>query len=205
MTYKQYRSLVFEDLKRFVPDIERYGMFKRLMLLYKTRLRFETFSILYWFRTMQYYGNKRGVFYKLLCLNAKIRSFYLRRQTGIQIPMSVTLGGGLLFCHYSCIVFAYNVVVGKNCSIHQGVTIGRSFAGKKAGVPVIGDNVIIFPGAKVVGNIRIGNNVVIGANATVLNDVPDNCVVAGTPAKIISTDSKKAIGEEWFDFFAWNY
>jgi serine O-acetyltransferase len=78
------------------------------------------------------------------------------------------------------------------------------FAGSKAGVPTIGDNVIIFPGAKVVGNIRIGNNVVIGANATVINDVPDNCVVAGTPAKIVSTDSRKTIGEEWLDFFAWS-
>ena len=205
MTYSEYRSLVFEDLKRFVPDIERCGALKRLLLLYKTRLRFETFSVLYWFRTMQYYDSKSGILNRLLCLNANIKSLYKRRQTGIQIPISVTLGSGLLFCHYSCIVFAYGVVVGKNCSIHQGVTIGRVFAGKKAGVPTIGDNVIIFPGAKVVGNIKVGNNVVIGANATVINDVPDNCVVAGTPAKIVSTDSRKAIGEEWLDFFAWRY
>ncbi len=204
MNYSEYRALVYEDLKRFVPNIDKVGIIKRLFLLYKTRLRFETFSMLYWFRTMQYYNGKRGVVNKLLCLIAKIKSLYKRRQTGIQIPISANLGGGLLFCHYSCIVFAYDVVIGRNCSIHQGVTIGRVFAGSKAGVPTIGDNVIIFPGAKVVGNIRIGNNVVIGANATVINDVPDNCVVAGTPAKIVSTDSRKAIDDEWLDFFAWN-
>ena len=95
----------------------------------------------------------------------------------------------MLFCHFSCIVFSEQVVVGKYCSIHQGVTVGRVFAGDKAGTPTLGDHVIIYPGAKVVGNIHVGNNVIIGANATVLNDVPDNCV-------------GKAIGPEWKHFFA---
>lgn len=204
MNYSEYRALVYEDLKRYIPNIDDVSAIQRLFLLYKTRFRFETFSILYWFRTMQYYNSKRGIVNKVYCYIAKMKSLLIRRQTGIQIPMSVNLGGGLRFCHYSCIVFAYDVVIGSNCSIHQGVTIGRVFGGEKAGVPTIGDKVIIFPGAKVIGNIRIGNNVVIGANATVVTDVPDNCVVAGTPARIISADSRKAIGDEWINFFAWN-
>ena len=106
------------------------------------------------------------------------------------------------FCHFSSIVFAQGVKIGRYCSIHQDVTIGRIFAGPKAGVPTLGDFVIVFPGAKVVGNIKIGNNVVIGANSTVLNDVPDNCVVVGSPAKIISTNSKNCIDKEWETFFA---
>ena len=80
--------------------------------------------------------------------------------------------------------------------------MGRVFAGEKAGTPTIGDHVIIFPGAKVIGKIHIGNNVIIGANATVINDVPDNCVVVGTPARIVSTNSRKAINPEWTHFFA---
>lgn len=57
--------------------------------------------------------------------------------------------------------------------------------GKKAGVPTIGDNVTIYAGAKVIGNIKIGNNVTIGANSVVTNNVPDNAIVAGAPAKIL--------------------
>ena len=71
-------------------------------------------------------------------------------------------------------------------SIHHGVTIGRVFNGKQAGVPIIGDNVVIFAGAKILGNLLIRNDAVIGANAVVTNDVPNNSVVAGVPAIVIS-------------------
>ena len=78
------------------------------------------------------------------------------------------------------------VVIGKNCCIGANVTIGGKSRWYE--VPVIGDNVHISAGAKVLGPIRIGNNVTIGANAVVVKDVPDNCVVAGIPAKIIKTN-----------------
>lgn len=71
--------------------------------------------------------------------------------------------------------------IGSNCRVFQQVTIGWN-GGKR---PVIGDNVIICCGAKVIGGITVGNNVTIGANAVVCKDVPDNCVVGGVPAKII--------------------
>ena len=100
-----------------------------------------------------------------------------------------------MFCHFSCIVIAQSVNIGKNVSIHQGVTIGRIFNGKYSGVPTIGDNVVIFSGAKVLGNIQIGDNAVIGANA----------VVAGVPAKIISTDSSKCFNQEWGKYFHHSY
>lgn len=72
--------------------------------------------------------------------------------------------------------------IGKNCRIFQHVSIGYLEENKK---PVIGDNVTVFAGAKVLGNIKIGNNVIIGANAVVLKDVPDNCTVVGVPAYIV--------------------
>ncbi len=189
MSRKEYIQYVKEDFLRLRKKWSLFSLF----LLY---LRFDTFAIIFLFRTLQY---MKGSW--LYCL---IGYLYLRkrRQTGIQIPISVKIGKGIRFCHFSCIVFAENVVIGNYCSIHQGVTIGRIFAGEKAGVPTIGDHVIIYPGAKVVGNIHVGNNVIVGANATVLNDVPDNCVVVGSPARIVSTNSKNAVGEEWFHFFA---
>ena len=78
--------------------------------------------------------------------------------------------------------------------MHQGVTIGRTHFGKHAGCPVIGNNVIIYAGAKVCGNVRIGNQVVIGANAVITNNIPDNCVVVGHN-KIVSTNSYAMMGD----------
>lgn len=90
------------------------------------------------------------------------------------------IGPGLLIQHgFATIVNAKKI--GKNCRILQQVTVGYT----EKGHPTIGDNVVICAGAKVIGNITIGNNVKIGANAVVCDDVPDNCVVAGIPAKII--------------------
>ena len=89
-------------------------------------------------------------------------------------------GGGLIIQHgFSTIINAKKI--GENCHIYQQVTIG--FNGTEQ--PVIGNNVRICCGAKVIGGVNIGNNVVIGANAVVVKDVPDNVVVAGVPAKII--------------------
>lgn len=74
-------------------------------------------------------------------------------------------------------------IIGKKVIIGQNVTIGRAL--DPSGVPSIGDNVYISAGARIVGNIKVGNNVIIGANAVVNKDIPDNCIVAGVPAKII--------------------
>lgn len=77
-------------------------------------------------------------------------------------------------------------VIGNNTIIGQGVTVGgRS---KHYAVPIIGDNCFIGPGAKILGPIKIGNNSLIGPNAVVIDDIPDNCIAVGIPAKIIKTD-----------------
>ena len=150
-----------------------------------------SFCITFWFRIASYLSERKGILPRMLLLMVKAIYLFNQRSTGIQLPIGTKIDAGLTFLHYSCIVIAYSVTIGKNCSIHQGVTIGRVFGGSKAGVPSIGDNVVIFAGAKVVGNVRIGNNVVIGANAVVVDDVPSGCVVAGIPAKIVSHDSSK--------------
>lgn len=84
------------------------------------------------------------------------------------------------------LVLVKDVVVGKNCTIYQNVTIGK----KKYGFiendnTVIGDNVTIYANASIIGTVHIGDNAVIGAGAVVLEDVPANAVVAGNPAKVI--------------------
>lgn len=165
----------------------------------------ESFKVCFWFRLGSYIATKNNVFSKVLLFLIKIKYLGIKRKTGIQLPLLTNVDGGVMFCHYSCIVIAQSVNIGKNVSIHQGVTIGRIFNGKYSGVPTIGDNVVIFSGAKVLGNIQIGDNAVIGANAVVTRDVPANAVVAGVPAKIISTDSSKCFNKEWGKYFHHSY
>lgn len=105
--------------------------------------------------------------------------------TGIELPFSTNIGKGLIFAHTSNIVIGGNVEIGENCTIFQGVTIG-SMRSKTGGTPRIGNNVVIFPGAKIIGNVYVGDNAVIGANSVVVKDVPENAVVAGVPATIKS-------------------
>lgn len=106
-----------------------------------------------------------------------------------------------MFVHFGTIVIANCAVIGKNVSIYQGVTIGRKFAGSRAGVPTIGNRVVIFAGAKIVGDITIGDNAVIGANAVVVEDVPANSVVVGVPAKVVSNNSSRVFDEYWGGYF----
>ena len=105
---------------------------------------------------------------------------------GIQIGYMVEIGSGFYIGHFGDIIVNSKAVIGKNCNISQGVTIGQMNRGDKKGVPVIGDNVFIGPGAKLLGRIKIGNNVAIGANAVVIDDVDDNQAVGGVPAKVIA-------------------
>ena len=71
---------------------------------------------------------------------------------------------------------------------HRDVTIGLKVRGKNRGNPTIGDNVYIAPGVKIFGDIKIGNNVAIGANCVVTKDIPDSSVVVGIPGKVISQE-----------------
>lgn len=91
------------------------------------------------------------------------------------------IGGGLYIQHGFATMIAARSI-GQNCWINQQVTIGYNGSGAP---PVIGDDVVIACGAKVLGTIHVGNHVVIGANAVVIRDVPDNCVVGGVPAKVL--------------------
>jgi len=105
---------------------------------------------------------------------------------GISISYRTAIGKGFYIGHFSGIIVTPEAIIGDNCNISQGVTIGYSNRGKHKGYPVIGDKVYIGPGAKIIGNVKIGNNVAIGANCVVVDDISDNSVVVGIPGKVIS-------------------
>ena len=105
---------------------------------------------------------------------------------GIMIPYQTTIGKDLYIGHFSCIVINEACILGKNINISHGVTLGAKNGGKNAGVPILGDKVYIGAGAKIIGSCHIGNGVVIGANSVVTQSFPENAVVAGIPASVLS-------------------
>jgi len=110
---------------------------------------------------------------------------------GISISYSAQIGKGLYIGHFGGIFIHGDVKIGECCNISQGVSIGLGGRGKKIGCPTIGDRVYVGPHAVILGKIEIGNDVAIGANAVVTKSMPDNAVVVGVPAKIISSESGK--------------
>jgi len=103
--------------------------------------------------------------------------------TGIELPCEVEVGRGFVIDHFGGIVISGFTRFGEGCRIRTGVVIGLARVDDPC-APVIGDHVDIGAGAKLLGRIRIGNNVRIGANAVVVTDVPDDCTAVGVPAQI---------------------
>ena len=100
---------------------------------------------------------------------------------GIEISRRARIGGGLYLAHAGGIVVGAGAVIGANCNLSHDVTVGMAGHGEKFGVPVIGDDVYIAPGAKLFGRIRVGDNAKIGANTVIHRDVPSNAVVVLDP------------------------
>lgn len=130
-------------------------------------------------------------FKKKMYFLARSISQIARFFTGVEIHPGATIGKRLFIDHGMGIVIGETCRIGNNVTIYQGVTLGGT--GKERGKrhPDIGDNVLIAAGAKVLGNIEVGNNVNIGANSVVLKDVPDYSTVVGIPGRIVKQDGLK--------------
>ncbi|WP_300493893.1 serine acetyltransferase [uncultured Methylophaga sp.] len=139
-------------------------------------------------RDYQKHASGSGIIANLLKRVAVLRHRFWSVITGADIPLNGQLGGGLSIPHPNGIVIHPLSVIGVNCLIHQQVTIGIKRG--DAGAPVVGGHVDIGAGAKVIGNIRIGEHALIGANAVVTKDVPAFAIVAGIPAKVIGSTQK---------------
>jgi serine O-acetyltransferase len=127
----------------------------------------------------------------------RFRAFILARLSqvlcDVEFGYDCDIGPGLEIAHGGGVVISGKVVAGKKLSIRQGVTIGGNLGKKNANgrrFPILGDNVFICAGACVAGPITIGSNVVVGANAVVTKDVPDNATVAGVPGTVMEVDGR---------------
>jgi len=111
------------------------------------------------------------------------------QKNGIDFYLNPNIGPGLVIGHWGRIIISGSTKIGKQLMVTHGVTIGRDIRGKRKGTPVIGDRVCIRANSTVVGNIHIGDDVLIAPNTFVNFDVPGHSIVIGNPAKIISREN----------------
>jgi serine O-acetyltransferase len=112
--------------------------------------------------------------------------------TGISIPPDCRIGPGLYIGHFGQIVLNADVVMGRNCNLSQGVTLGVAKRDGVIGSPRVGDCVYLAPGAKVIGPVHLADGTAVGANAVVTRDTEPDAVVVGIPARTIKTDGSRA-------------
>ena len=122
---------------------------------------------------------------------ARIISQRSRHKTGIEIHPGAQIGQGLFIDHGMGVVIGETTIIGDNCLLYQGVTLGGTGKDKGKRHPTLGNNVMVGAGAKVLGPIEIGDNVKIAANAVVLKPIPANCTAVGVPARVAVRDGVK--------------
>ena len=151
----------------------------------KQSLHKENLSFLNFCELLTFYVMVGNIFYARVAYRhhyyAKVLSVVARPLPLLDISSTAEIGGGLIVQHgYGTIIAPRKI--GKNCWVNQGVTIGYT---NDDDCPTLGDNVTVYAGAKILGDVHVGNNVVVAANAVVVKDVEDNCIVGGVPAKVI--------------------
>lgn len=143
------------------------------------------------FHAIMAYRVANKLYKKEKYISARLISQTARFLTGVEIHPGATIGKGLFIDHGSGVVIGETTVIGDNCTLYQGVTLGGT--GKDCGKrhPTLGDNVMVGAGAKVLGNFTVGSDSKIAAGAVVLGPVPENCTAVGIPAHIVRRDGKR--------------
>lgn len=114
--------------------------------------------------------------------------------TGIEIHPGATIGKGLFIDHGMGVVIGETSIVGDNVTLFQGVTLGGTGKEKGKRHPTLGSNIVVGTGAKVLGNIKVGDGVMIGANAVVVKDIPADSTVVGVPGRVVRKEGKEIPG-----------
>lgn len=185
----QFRYLRYDLYRYFYPnnEVSKVHLFRMIKIVLSTQ---GIWAIVV-------YRLRRKIFFEC---NSKLIRFLLKpplfvmqmiveMTTGIHVQPTIDIGPGFYIGHFGNIFLGGHTKVGKFFNISQGCTVGYAGRGEKLGLPEIGDFVYLAPGSKVIGKIRIGNHVAVGANAVVTRDVPDGAVVGGVPARVISHGS----------------
>lgn len=178
--------MLFENIRRDVRLIKERDPAARntfeILTTYPSIVAIRNYRIAHWF-----YKHKMFTAARMISQNA-------RKRTGIEIHPGATIGKGLFIDHGMGVVIGETAVIGDNCLIYQGATLGGTGKDKGKRHPTLGNNVLVGAGAKVLGPFNVGNNVKIAANAVVLNEIPDNCTAVGVPARIVKKNGARVKG-----------
>ena len=173
-------------------DYEFYREQDRIMLGYK-RKKPRLFTDEIWkfqilLRKLEYYSNCKN-YMRLTKAFINFKYHKISIKLGLSIPINV-FGPGLSIAHWGGIIVNGKAKVGSNCRIQSGVVIGASYNSNN--YPVIGNNCYIGAGAKIIGNVTLGDNVSIGANAVVVKDCENNVTLVGVPARVVNRNGSDA-------------
>jgi serine O-acetyltransferase len=185
------RELFRADIERYFAHYpERPAAFRRFRTVVETEAIW-AIAVYRWGRHLHYDANAltRALF--------RLPHYYLTKlvgmMTGIHLFHETTIGPGFYIGHYGGIWISPLATFGANCNVGPNVVVGVAGKGKSKG-PVFGDRVWIGPGAVITGEVRIGSGAVIAANSLVTSNVPENAVVIGVPARVLSyTGSKNLV------------
>ncbi len=126
---------------------------------------------------------------------ARVLSQITRFCTGVEIHPAAQIGRRLFIDHAMGVVIGETTIIGDDCVLYQGVTLGGTGNENGKRHPTLGNHVTVGTGAKVLGNIRIGDNVRIGGNSVVVKDVPSDCTVVGIPGRVVKRNGCRVLSE----------
>lgn len=148
-------------------------------------LLYSGFHAVFWYRLSHWLFVHRCLF--LARLVSQVTKFF----TGIEIHPGAQIGKGLMIDHGTGVVIGETTIIGDDCTLYQGVTLGGT--GKDVGKrhPTLGNNVMVGSGAKVLGPFKVGDNSKIASNAVVLTEIPPNCTAVGVPARVVKRNGER--------------
>jgi serine O-acetyltransferase len=178
MTWKRCRALIASDLWRHAGRRGSGAFWNHFLLT--PGFRYTVLLRLYsWARTRRWCS--AGVRQLIV-----VFLYHYSIRFGIDVSRDARIGSGFYIGHFGGIFVPGGAVIGNNCNLSHDVTFAEVNRGDRAGSAILGNNVYIAPGAKIIGRVQIGDEAAIGANAVVVNDVAPHTTVGGIPARPIS-------------------
>jgi serine O-acetyltransferase len=175
------------DTRRFCSDYSLQGRLAELKLLFVV-----DFWPVAYYRVTEFCYEKKGLFRSLLRFLLIPLKPFVQGLSGTRISPASIIAGGLLL-HHSCgVVIGAGSVIGENCTVFSGACVVFKANDKGSAAPRIGNNVRLMIGCKIIGDVTIGDDVWVGANAVVTKSIPGNCVAMGIPARWV----KRETGQE---------
>lgn len=171
----------FNELKKYIRQDLGYVNGKTIRSFLSRYLFEPGFKYIVWLRLTRFlYLTKHKILFGLSRMFLKHYGYKYH----FDISYRAQIGPGLTIAHFGFIIVMSNDIIGDNCTLRPGVVFGKKLTADTGGANV-GNNVDFGVGSKIIGEVQVGDNVTVGANAVITKDVPSNTVVGGVPAKII--------------------